>query len=412
MERIVDRLREFLEWVNGEPRDRIAGFSRDLLEWARSKPWRASITVAGGVLLGAGFFFVMQIVSAIGDIPTDPFDPDAAEAALAERTADEIADDIAAQIAAQEAQLRAEALADAQRALTDQEIQDLIGDLVAENVQAPFVVPNTISPALPDEMFTSILLIGNDESGFLADTIIFVLLPSDGSAPMMVSLPRDLYLTNRCTQGYSRINSALGGCSGVASGAELMSLTVQDFTGIEVDHFARVNFGGFASVVDQLGGTSVCVGDRPIRDEKSGLNLDAGCHTADGQTTLAWVRSRNPEFQNEDGTWVKPGGSDFDRQRKQQDTLFQLADRLGSASSIGSLSSIISGLASVVRTDSGWSVAQMAELGFRYRGINSSSVNRLSIPIQNYRTSGGAQVLIPAKTFNEVLSATYATAAR
>ncbi len=141
-------------------------------------------------------------------------------------------------------------------------------------------------------------------------------------------------------------------------------------------------------------------------------NLGAGCHDADGATTLSWVRSRNPEYQNEDGEWVKPGGSDFDRQAKQQEILFQLADTLTSVSSVGSLTSVLSNLSSVVRTDSGWAVAEMAQLGFRYRNVGPSTVTRIGIPIRNYTTSGGAQVLIPAKTFNETLAAVYPSAAR
>ncbi len=380
-----------------------------VVEWVREKPILASLTVFAGLVLGTVLFVVVQAITAVNSIATEEFDPSLAGQTLSTRTEA----DIAAQIAAREEQLRAEADAQRTQALTDAEIQALLEELEEQrNVPTAFVVPNTKSPKLPDEMFTSVLLIGADASGFLADVLIYVLIPSDGATPMMVSLPRDLYLIDECTGGYGRINSALGGCKGVASGPELLSLTVLDFTGIEVDHFARVNFSGFEWVVDQLGGTTVCVGDRPIRDPKSALDLGPGCHQADGQTTLAWVRSRNPEYQNDAGEWSRPGGSDFDRQSKQQEILFQLAGKLTSASSVGALSSILGNLSSVVRTDSSWGVGEMASLAFQYRGIDSSSVRRLSIPIQNYRTSGGAQVLIPAKRFNDTLSAVYPRAAR
>lgn len=386
-----------------------------ITEWIADNPLRSVITVLIGLMLGVGAFVGVQAISAFNAVATEDFDPDSAGQALEGRSDVEIADDIAAQLMASEEQLRQEAADREARALTEAEIQQQLEALAAEWEAArnrPFVVPNTISPPLPDDMFTSILLIGSDASGFLADTMILVLLPSDGASPIMASIPRDLYLSNQCTGGYRRVNSSLGGCRGVASGPELLSLTVQDFTGIEVDHFARVNFSGFASVVDQLGGTQVCVGDRPVRDVKSGLELGPGCHWADGATTLAWVRSRNPEFQNEDGTWVQPGGSDFDRQAKQQEILFQLADTLTSVSSVGSLSSTLSNLSSVVRTDSGWTIAEMAQLGWRYRNVGPSSVTRIRIPIRNYTTSAGAQVLIPAETFNETLSAVYPAAAR
>ncbi len=380
-----------------------------IYDWVRAKPLLASLTVVIGLGVGTGLFLFVQAVSAVNRIATEDFDPAAAGQTLSTRTEA----DIESQIEAREAQLRAEAEAQRAQSLTDAEIQALLEELEAQrNASEPFVVPNVSSPRLPDEMFDSVLLIGADASGFLADVLIYVLLPSDGSSPIMVSLPRDLYLVDECTGGYGRINSALGGCRGVASGPELLSLTVADFTGVEVDHFARVNFSGFEWVVDQLGGTSICVGDRPIRDPKSALDLGPGCHQADGATTLAWVRSRNPEYQGEDGEWTRPGGSDFDRQTKQQEILFQLAGKLTSASSVGALSSILSNLSSVVRTDSGWGAGEMASMAFQYRGVDSSSVRRLTIRVQNYRTPGGAQVLIPARPFNETLAAVYPAAAR
>ena len=380
-----------------------------IYDWVRAKPLLASLTVVIGLGVGTGLFLLLQAVGADNSIATEEFDPSAAGQTVSTRTDA----DIESQIAAREAQLRAEAQAQRQQALTDAEIQAMLEDLEEQrNVEEPFVVPNTSSPALPDDMFNSVLLIGADASGFLADVLIYVLLPSDGSTPIMVSLPRDLYLSDACTGGYGRINSALGGCRGVASGPELLSLTVEDFTGIEVDHFARVNFSGFEWVVDQLGGTTVCVGDRPIRDPKSGLELSPGCHEADGKTTLAWVRSRNPEYQDEDGEWTRPGGSDFDRQTKQQEILVQLAGKLTSTSSVGALSSILSNLSNVVRTDSGWGVGEMASLAFQYRSMDPSSVRRLTIRVQNYRTPGGAQVLIPASRFNDTLAAVYPAAAR
>jgi anionic cell wall polymer biosynthesis LytR-Cps2A-Psr (LCP) family protein len=144
---------------------------------------------------------------------------------------------------------------------------------------------------------------------------------------------------------------------------------------------------------------------------KSGLNLAAGCQLADGAQTLAWVRSRSPEVFR-DGSWVRSPGSDFDRQRKQQEVLFQLADVLGSYDSVGGLTGALQNLATVVRMDSGLGVGDAASIGFRYRGLGPADVIRLSIPVRNYTTGAGAQVLIPAQTFNQVLAAPYPAAGR
>jgi LCP family protein required for cell wall assembly len=255
-------------------------------------------------------------------------------------------------------------------------------------------------------VFESYLLVGADASGFLADTIILALQPTDGEAPVMVSLPRDLFVWNLCEQTFTRLNAALGGCTGVASGSELLAIMVEDYTGIGVDHLARVDFDGFSRVVDVMGGLTVCV-DYPTRDIKAHLSLDqAGCREVNGKTALAWVRSRHPE-QLVDGRWTAVTGSDFTRQRTQQDVLFQLAAKAASFSSPAALTERLSVIAASVRLDSSWSLSQAVGTAWSYRGITKDSVARFSISVQDYRTSYGAQVLLPDMPFRSQLSEVY-----
>ncbi|HVR33892.1 MAG TPA: LCP family protein [Acidimicrobiia bacterium] len=378
------------------------------MDWITTHPFKSFLTVVLGIGLGLGLF----VFDGFNAFASDPaLDTEAAEQALAERSTAEVQSGLRAYLEQQAELLRAQSIADEERRALAAELEAELRQLEFEEVAAPLEIPQAVSPELPDEMFESILLIGTDASGFLADTIINVLVPSDGSAPLMVSIPRDLYLNDACTERYQRINRSMGGCSGVAGGPDLLAINVATFTGIKVDHYARVTFSGFEAVVDRLGGTQLCVGDNPIRDSRSGLNLAAGCQLADGEQTLAWVRSRSPEIFR-DGQWVSSPGSDFDRQRKQQEVLFQLANVLSSYDSVGALSAALQNLASVVRMDSGFGVGEAASLGFRYRGLGPSDVIRLSIPVENYRTGAGAQVLIPSQTFNRTLAARYPAAAR
>lgn len=378
------------------------------MDWITSHPLKSLLTVVLGIGLGLGLF----AYDGFNAFASDPaLDTESAGRALNERSSDEVQDGVREYLEQQAAALRDQALEEEERRARAAELEAELRELERGGATTPLEIPQAVSPALPDDMFESILLIGSDASGFLADTIINVLLPSDGSTPLMVSIPRDLYLNDACTERYQRINQSLGGCSGVAGGPDLLAINVETFTGIAVDHYARVNFAGFATVVDRLGGTQICTGDYPIRDLKSGLALDAGCQQADGAQTLAWVRSRSPEIFR-DGTWVSAAGSDFDRQRKQQEILFQLADILSSYDSIGALTGALQNLSSAVRMDAGFGVADAASLGFRYRGIGPGDVIRLSIPVENYRTGAGAQVLIPSRSFNDILSASYPPAAR
>ena len=378
------------------------------MDWITNHIAKSVLTVVLGIGLGLGLF----VYDGFNAFASDPaLDTETAGRALDERSDAEVREGLRQYLEQQAERLRSQAIADEERRALAAELEAELRELEREVVVTPLEIPDAVSPPLPDEMFESILLIGTDASGFLADTIINVLLPSDGSAPLMVSIPRDLYLNDACTERYQRINRSMGGCTGLAGGADLLAINVETFTGIEVDHYARVSFSGFSTVVDRLGGTQICVGEYPIRDMRSGLNLAAGCQLADGDQTLAWVRSRSPEVFR-DGAWVRAPGSDFDRQRKQQEVLFQLADVLSSYDSVGALTGALQNLASVVRMDSGLGVGEAASIGFRYRGLGPSDVIRLSIPVRNYTTGAGAQVLIPAQTFNRILAARYPAAGR
>jgi LCP family protein required for cell wall assembly len=249
-------------------------------------------------------------------------------------------------------------------------------------------------------------LVGTDASGFLADAIVLFLQPTDGDTPAMVSLPRDLFVWNMCKQTFTRLNSGLGGCKGMASGAELLAIMVEDYTGIPVDHLARVDFDGFSRVIDTMGGITVCL-DHPRRDLKSHLDLaEAGCQLLDGEEALAWVRSRHPE-ELIDGSWRALGGSDFGRQERQQEVLFQLAAKAATFTSPTSLTQRLSAVASSVRLDSSWSFGDAVLAGWRYRGISADEIHRFPIDVHNYRTSYGAEVLLPAVPFQSQLSAVY-----
>lgn len=291
---------------------------------------------------------------------------------------------------------------------------DVLAGVVADRnergpIEPPFSIPDAASPPLPDDMFTSYLLVGQE--GYRADAMLFVLLPSDGSSPIIASLPRDLYVMNPCKNQYARLNTGLGGCKGVAGGAELLSLMVYDYTGIEVDHFARIDFSGFVSVIDALGGIDVCV-ETPLRDSQSKLDLPAGCSHLDGTMALAWVRSRHTE-RFVDGAWEHvPGASDFSRQRREQELLFKVAKQLTSYSSLSAFSSVAQQVAGVIHLDAHFAFGDAVKLAWRFRGISQSQVNTVKVSVDNYRTPNGALVLAPTATFNSDLAKVYPKAAR
>ncbi len=360
-----------------------------LVKYVVFHPWQAAVVLVVGIVLGLGSFYAYQVTSALEAVATEDFNPGGARSSLEadpgpgdERfsldfDSGEPAYDIGAELAAISAQLAE--IPDAQDFNT-----------------AAFGEP------IDDTLFEAYLLVGSDASGFLADTIILALQPRSDGAPIMVSLPRDLFVWNLCKRAFTRLNTGLGGCAGVASGSELLAIMVEDYTGIAVDHLARIDFDGFSRVVEVMGGIGVCI-DRPTRDIKSHLLLETtGCQTLDGEEALGWVRSRHPE-ELVGGEWKPVGGSDFGRQRRQQDVLFQLAGRAAGFSSPASLTQKLSAVASVVRLDSAWSFGDAVSAAWAYRGISKDDVRRFSIEVHDYRTSYGAAVLLPAVSFREQL---------
>lgn len=131
------------------------------------------------------------------------------------------------------------------------------------------------------------LATGGDVGAGRTDTLLLIHVPGFGSGvpTTVVSIPRDSYVP---IPGYGRnkINSAFA-----LGGAALLTQTVEQATGLRLDHYLEIGFAGFATLVDALGGVTVCPGE-PIDDPLAGLNLPAGCQRLDGRSALGFVRTR------------------------------------------------------------------------------------------------------------------------
>lgn len=191
--------------------------------------------------------------------------------------------------------------------------------------------------ALPDQRLantagTNWLLVGSDSRQGLSeeeiaklntggdigvgrtDTIMLLHIPSSGQ-PTLISIPRDSYV-NIPGHGEDKINSAF-----TIGGPQLLTQTVEQSTGLRIDHYAEIGFGGFSGMVDAVGGVEICV-DEPIADDVISLYLDAGCQKMDGPTALSYVRTR-----------ATPMG-DLDRVERQRKFFAALMDKATSPATI------------------------------------------------------------------------------
>ena len=178
-----------------------------MVRYVQEHPIRVGVIVVAGAVLGVVVFLASRFWFTFEAVATEDFNPRAAAQALEERTPEEVA----AMTESQRRQFDEAARQD----LATLELEEEMAQRIAEMKTTEYRNPAAISPALPDEMFEAYLGVGSDASGVLADTILLALAPTDGGAPILVSIPRDLYVRNPCHEGWSRINAALGSCEGL-----------------------------------------------------------------------------------------------------------------------------------------------------------------------------------------------------
>jgi LCP family protein required for cell wall assembly len=129
------------------------------------------------------------------------------------------------------------------------------------------------------------LATGGETGPSRTDTVILIHIPEDGGATTMVSLPRDSYVSVPGF-GQDKLNASFA-----IGGPPLLVQTVEGATGVRIDHYAEIGFGGFAGIVDAIGGVEVCL-DNAISDPLAGIDLPAGCQELTGSESLGFVRTR------------------------------------------------------------------------------------------------------------------------
>lgn len=216
--------------------------------------------------------------------------------------------------------------------------------------------PAETLPAWTGATRVTVLLLGldareGDPDPPRTDTIILASLDSEERRAVLVSIPRDLWVAIP-GYGYERINAAwpLGEAARQRSpsmtGATLLRRTIEANFGIPVDYFVAVDFQGFISAIDALGGVLVDV-ERPLKDNEypsfqyphyERIYIPAGLQLMNGATALRYVRSRHQD-------------SDFGRQRRQQQVLLAARERLLRLSSLPRLPQLLRVLHATVRTD-------------------------------------------------------------
>ncbi|MHB0929059.1 MAG: LCP family protein [Candidatus Nanopelagicales bacterium] len=157
-----------------------------------------------------------------------------------------------------------------------------------------------------------------------SDTTLLVHLYKGHQQALVVSIPRDSLVTipaclradgSSTAPWTTKINAAFS-----EAGPACTIKTVEQLTGVFIDHYVVVDFRGFQKMVDAVGGVQVCL-TKAVQDSKSHLDLPAGTSLLDGKTALAFVRTR----------YSMGDGSDTARIRRQQGFIAALTRKVKSA---------------------------------------------------------------------------------
>lgn len=240
----------------------------------------------------------------------------------------------------------------------------------------------------------NVLLVGSDDRAVLSEkerevfgtgeadgerTETIMLLRIDPAVDRIaaLSIPRDL-LVSRCDGSRGRVNAAyaIGERTG-AGGPACLVETVAALTGVEVDHFVKVDFRGFLDIVDTLGGVSLYL-EEPLQDAKAFLDLPAGCVTLDSAESLAFVRARGID-------------SDFGRIARQHRFLRELAaevSSVGTLANVPRLFSLVETIAGSLEVDEDLSLSKMRRIAATGRDLPTDTLLSFTVPARPYTTNG------------------------
>jgi LCP family protein required for cell wall assembly len=173
---------------------------------------------------------------------------------------------------------------------------------------------------------------GQDLTTDQSDTLMIMHIAADRKWVDVMSIPRDSWVNiPACKMGNGHTSSpttfkineayALGNLDGNHTdlGVACTIKTLEQDTGIHIDHFVSINFEGFRAMVNALGGVEEC-NTAPINDPKSNLHLSAGHHLLHGYVALAYVRAR----------YTLGNGTDLERIGRQQAFMSSLVEKVKS----------------------------------------------------------------------------------
>ena len=262
-----------------------------------------------------------------------------------------------------------------------------------ETIDDPFAAISTRAPqqsvGANQKPATNILLLGSDsrisagdpsqwEAGAQrTDAIMIVQVSGDRQEVSVVSIPRDTWVE---VPGYgqAKINAAYS-----YGGPSLTIQTVEQLTGVHIDHFVIADFESFEALTDEIGGVVI---DLKTPQTLADTQFPAGAQRLNGAQALAYTRERKS----------LPGG-DFDRINRQQSWMRAIVSQVlhgGVLTDPTKLYGFLSAVTQTMAVDEGFTIDEMQSLAIDLRGLRSRNINFLTIPTAGTGTSEDGQSIV------------------
>lgn len=206
------------------------------------------------------------------------------------------------------------------------------------------------------------------------DTIMLAHLPANDTDPTLVSIPRDLAV-NIPGHGTSRVNSAY-----TLGQQQLLTRTVEEATGLRIDHYAEIGFAGFEDIVDAIGGVEMDI-ESDMHDTNTGETIEAGQRKLSGEQALHFVRMRYSEATPR---------SDLDRVGNQREFIGALADDIASPTTLLNPFRVVPLLSAgpdALTVGEGDRLHHLAGLAWAMRGVSSGDVVTTTVPVVSANAS-------------------------
>jgi LCP family protein required for cell wall assembly len=216
--------------------------------------------------------------------------------------------------------------------------------------------------------------------GQRTDTIMLLHVPSNGGPTVLISVPRDSYVSIPGRSSKNKINAAYA-----FGGAPLLVRTIEQATGVRIDDYVETGLGGFANIVDAIGGVRLCP-KRNMNDKDAHINLKKGCQQMDGKTALGYARARHSD----------PRG-DLGRVERQRETLAAIASKTLSPGTLlqpwRSFPAAKAG-GGALTMDEGTSAYALVKFVLAMRAVSGGNGLSLTVPVSNpnLSTSAGSAV--------------------